>query len=303
MHRLAAVCVLLALIAGLSLALATPAFAWTTVNKIAYHFSAHNNTGLQVNDAAIRVSSARFVAGAPPVWRPPALQNAWSGAWPLTANTVTGPWRRITFGGAQYPSLPPSSTVWFNADFFTSYAPPVLSQGWFRWSVNGTPVGPWRWLGWRWGSDPSLYNPPANPDGSPNNHDMVVTNLQFAVSPERIPNDETTLDNPDVQDLFAASQDPVRPGPIVVQPDSFFDVVLDSSITEPTVDGTTVLATGSVEDELGEPRPFLVQFIAERELEPDVVPASRPLTIALLGIVGIVLAAAFLLKTTGRFSA
>ncbi len=305
-------CVLILLVAGVVALSADPAFAWTRVNKIAYHFWAHNNTGVPVNDATIRASSARFIPGLPPIWQAPRLQSGWAGTgwppvplWAVTGNAVTGIWRRVTFGGVQYPLLPPSSLVWFNADFRTNLPPPVLSQAWFRWTQNGVPVGPWRWLGWRWGSDPSLYNPPENPDGTPNTQDMVVTDLQFASSPTRIPNDETTLDNPEVQALFAASQDPVRPGPIVVQPDSFFDVFLDVSIPEPTVDGSTVLATGNVEDEFGESRPFVVQFIAEPGPfeEPAPVPASRPLTLAMLGFIGIVLSATFLLRRTSRVTA
>lgn len=59
---------------------------------------------------------------------------------------------------------------------------------------------------------PSPVQSPERPDGSANVDDMVVRDLQFAVSPERIPSDETTLDNPIVQDLFTAFADPLRAG-------------------------------------------------------------------------------------------
>lgn len=236
-----------------------PVFGWGLVNKHAYHFLAHNNTGGNVNDAMVWGTVRGLVPLTP--WQPPRLQAAWSSAWPFTGTGIAGIWRWVRFGPGGW--LPPSSLVWFNVDFFTHKPAPAVSTAWFRWTANGVQVGPWRWLGWRVGSEPALYNPAERPDGSPNPNIMVVRDLQFAVSPERIPNDETTLDNPVVQDLFAHSADPVRPGPIEVPPDSFFDVFVDPSITEPRPEGSTVLATGTVEDENREPQPFVVQFIAE----------------------------------------
>lgn len=271
------------LVGGLLFGTVAPAFAWRLVNKHAYHFLAHNNTGVNVNDAMVWGTIRGLQPPTP--WQPPHLQLAWSSAWPFTGTGIFGIWRWVRFGPGAWQ--PPSSEVWFNVDFFfPRYKKPVtVSTAWFRWTVNGVQVGPWRWLGWRVGSAPALFNPAERPDGSPNVQNMVVRDLQFAVSPTRIPNDQTILGDPQVEAAFAASADPVRPGPIDVPPDSFFDVLdLHPGITEPQVGGSTVLARGTVKDESGEPQPFVVQFIAEEDGPPTGVNTYWLAALALLAM-------------------
>lgn len=274
------------LVGGLLFGTVAPALAWRRVNKHAYHFWAHNNTRVDVNDAMVWGTIRGWWPSTR--WQPPHLQAAWSSAWPFTGTGTIGIWRWVKF--ADYSRwLPPSSVVWFNVDFFAPRHKRgvTVSTAWFRWTVNSSPVGPWRWLGWRVGSTPALFNPPERPDGTPNTNYLVVTDLQFAMSPTRIPNDQTILGDPQVEAAFAASLDPVRPGPIGVAPNSFFDVFtppIHPSITEPVVGGSTVLVRGTVEDESGEPRPFVVQFIAEKEPPPTGVNTYWLAALALLAM-------------------
>ncbi|MDP1809277.1 MAG: hypothetical protein Q8L35_07075 [Actinomycetota bacterium] len=115
---------------------------------------------------------------------------------------------------------------------------------------------------------------------------MVVTNLRFANSPAPVGGDELTLDNPEVQGLFASSPDSTRSGPIVVAPgeESSISPPMDAGILDPVSGGRTVLMAGEVEDSSGTPTPFVVEYIAD---EPTPTPSSSAWSIFALLIVAI----------------
>jgi hypothetical protein len=237
-----------------------PAFGWGTVTKHAYHFNMQNQTGADVNDALVWCTAKR---GGP--WFPPQVIGVWSSTgWPISFPIAPAPFKQVKFGPGT-PPVPNLGSRWFNIDFLVTGGFPLhFTHAWFKWTKDNVQVGSWVALGWRIASPPALYNPATRPDGTPNTNNMIVRNIQFAVSPSRIANDSTTLDNPIVIGLFASSCDPIRPGPSSVTPDAVMEIPIDCNfITEPQPGGSTVLVKGTVEDENGVQVPFVVQFIAE----------------------------------------
>ncbi|MBI4685330.1 MAG: PKD domain-containing protein [Nitrospirae bacterium] len=248
------------------------------VNKHAYHFKVHQFNPL-ANNAVIWSSVWNWPWGlwGPwwpwGIWNAPVLQSAWSScfsewnAWTWT--WPWGGWRVVNFWGRDIPYC---TSCWFNVDFRSSIRPLTVSSAFFRWTLNNNFVGPWIWLGWKFTSPHTLYNPEMLPDDTLNTHTMTVRDIQFASSPARIPNEETTLDNPAVLDLFAASSDPVRPGSFTVLPGHELQITPEpdpNTIPDPEIEGRTVLAKGEIlvpgvgEGGADEWMPFVLQFIAE----------------------------------------
>ena len=238
--------------------------AWET-NKHAYHFGMHQFNPGGANDAMVWATAWSSTR----IWRPPILQKAWTNCFPKRKGwiltKIVRPWRMVKFG---YAHIPYCKWCWFNVDFYVRSLPPYISTAWFRWTLDNQGIGRWVWLGWRVSSPAALYNPATDPDGNPA-EDMVVRNIQFANSPTRIPNDQTTLDNLEVVALFAASQDQGRLGPFIVHPGT--EVIIDPVpvVDEPVVGGRTVLAKGEIEvpEAEGGLIPFVMQFIAEKDRE------------------------------------
>lgn len=135
-------------------------------------------------------------------------------------------------------------------------------------------------------SPPVFPNPTETPEGTPNTSDMLIRNLQFAVSPSKIGGEELSLDNPTVQNLFSSSSDPLRPGPFVITPGNSYQPVLNASIVDPQPGGTTVLCKGTVDDEDGVPQDFLFQFIAEADTPVGYNPQWLIITLICLSVVG-----------------
>ncbi len=294
-HGMAWLCTVALLAMGALMGSAGPAYSWGYVTNHAYHFFAWNGTGGNVNGGEF-LCTGTTLPQYPGAWRPPILWRAWSMFWLGKAQGVTGPWRWATIGPPPGPPIwPPGGLVWFNCDYgMRGWGPGKITNAWFRLTLNGAPVTPWRWLGWRIASPPALYNPAVGPDG-PNSEVMVVDSLHFAVSPTAIPNEETTLDNPEVVALFATSPDPIR-GANNVNVDSFFDILdLHPSITEPRVGGQTVLATGTVrpmsDQSPGAATRFIVQFTAQ----PD-VPATSQMTLVIIALCLLAMGSLIVLK-------
>ena len=142
-------------------------------------------------------------------------------------------------------------------------------------------------------SPPVFFNPTETPEGAPNATNMVIRNLQFAVSPSAIGGgEEFSLDNPTVAGLFSASQDPLRSGPFTIAPGSSYQPVLDASIVDPQPGGSTVICKGTVEDEFGDPQEFLLQFIAGS----DPAPVGYNPTWIIATLIALVLAGGFILR-------
>jgi len=237
---------------------------WGKVNKHAYHFKKHQSNPFPVNDATV-ISS--FWDWWLRIWYPPRVQYAWNRCtFPNQNNWVLGVWRGVTFYGN---NIPYCTWCWFNVQFKAEIRPLTRSVAFFRWTKDGAYVGPWNWLGWRMASPPALYNHTTFPDDTTNTKNLVVRNLQFASSPTLIPNDETTLDNPLVVDLFSASTDPLRTGPFAVCPGNYLEPeppLNPVDVPEPEIGGYTVLAKGEIwEEENQEWEPFVMQFIAEED--------------------------------------
>ena len=168
--------------------------------------------------------------------------------------------------------MPPGGTVWKNVYIRVPGAnPPWESAAFDQWTLDGVPVGPAFAVGFCISSPVRIGNPSVTPDGTANTADMVVRNLQFAQSPQRIPNEQLTLEDPTAIALFAASPDPVRPGPFTVPPGNCQDVSpdIDPSITapQPQPNGQTVLVKGIVEDSQGNQYDFVAQFMPEPTVE------------------------------------
>ncbi len=272
---------------------AGPAYSWGLVTNHAYHFFMRNTTGQNVNDAEVWCTGTTIPPW-PLGWRPPILWRAWSFPWPFWTQGVNGIWRWVRFAPPPGPAFwPPNFPAWFNCDYsMRGWGMVKVTSAWFRWTLNGNPIGPWRWLGWRVGSPPALYNPGTGPDGT-NTNVIVVDSLHFAQSPTAIPNDATTLDNPLVVSLLAASPDIYRTAtPVNVE--SFFDILdLHPSITEPKVGGQTVLATGVVQQQTGDPERtrFVMQFTAQ----PD-VPATSQMTLVIIALCLLAMGSLIVLK-------
>jgi len=269
-------------------ALVTPAFAWNTP-KHQYHLQVKNNTGGFVNDDSIYVMS-RSGNGpwvAPTLSAPPFSATAGWG-WVFPAGVV-GNSLGIKFVG---PMMPPGATVWKNVYVTVpGNGNPWQSAIFERWTLNGVAVGNRVALGFCTSSPAKIANPSVTPEGTTNTTNVVVRNLQFAQSPQYIPNDQLTLDNPTAIALFAASVDPVRAGPIIATPGTCQDISpdIDPSIGAPISGGRTVLAKGLVEDFSGNQYAFVAQFVAP---DPTGVPGlTAPglivLTILLLAVVTI----------------
>jgi PKD repeat protein len=226
-----------------------------------YHFKVHQFNLEGANDATVWCTVRDWPWGG---WNRPFLLKAWSSCFSMWGTWTSGIWRAIGFFGEDIHYC---TWCWFNIIFrWESWKPLHMSTAWFRWTKDGTYVGPWVWLGWRVASTPALFNPLTLPDETPNTQDLVVRNLQFAGSPERIPNDETTLDNPLVQELFAESLDPIRTEEIVVHPGGEVEPTpaIHESIPGPEVAGSTALARGEIwNEEKGEWILFVMQFVAE----------------------------------------
>jgi hypothetical protein len=269
--------VVLALVVGaIVLGPATEARAWDAVRVHGYDFeNVVNASGGPVSGARLNVfASANGVTGCPDL-----LNTSNTMSWASVNSCVAGPYREILLGlGATLNNGFPAS---FNARVrILGAGPTFLSIATLRYrrSLDGIPDGPLTVLGWQVGSPPTLVNPATTPDGA-NPKTMMVRNLQFAESccgP---------LDNPTIAStaaLFAASADPVRPGPINggIAPGASFTIPdVHSSITDPAPAGSTVLAKGTVEDANGNQIPFLVQFAV-----PPGGPGSSPLTLIMLAL-------------------
>lgn len=229
-------------------------------NKHAYHFWIHQQYTEVANDAMVWATAWKWPGGG---WGAPGIQHVWSSCFFPNWNTWTqGIWRGVRFWGNDIPYC---TWCWFNVDFYWKPCTKNISTAFFRWTKDGNYVGPWIWLGWRFSSPPALYNPEEFPDGNQNTDDMIVRYVQFANSPTRIPNDETTLDNPKVQHLFETSLDPLREGPFIVPPSHLHEFEVDQNVVlEPEIEGRTVLVKGEIwVGDAGEWMPFVVQFIAE----------------------------------------
>jgi hypothetical protein len=268
-------------------ALATPAFAWNTPYH-QYHLQAKNNTGSFVNDDSIYVMS-RSDNGpwvAPTLSAPPFTpEPGWGWAPPAT---VIGNSLGIKFVG---PLTPSGAPVWKNVYIkVPGDGNPWQSCIFEQWTLNGVPVGKRVALGFCTSSPAKIANPNVTPEGTANTANMVVRNLQFAQSPQYIPNDQLTLDSPTAIALFAASADPVRPGPITATPGTCQDISpdIDSSIGAPLSSGRTVLAKGTVEDADGNQYAFVAQFVAPPTALPGLTaPGQIVLTILLIAAVAI----------------
>lgn len=281
--------VVLALVVGaIVLGAATEARAWDAVRVHGYSFEdVVNASGGPVAGARLNVfASANAVSGCPDL-----LNTGTTLTWASANSCVAGPYREIAFGlGAPLAALGIAS---FNARVrILGAGPTFLSIATLRYKNGaGVPVGALTVLGWQVGSPPTLVNPATTPDGA-NPKTMMVRNLQFAESccgP---------LDNPTIAStaaLFAASADPVRPGPINggIAPGASFTIAdVDPSITDPAPAGSTVLAKGTVEDANGNQIPFLVQFAV-----PPGGPGSSPLTLILLALAMVTLGALYVWRS------
>ena len=155
-----------------------------------------------------------------------------------------------------------------------------------RWTLSNVAVSGVRLPGWRWASQPVLFNPDVDVDEAgneiANTQNLVVTNVQFALSPSRL-GDETTLDNPQVTALFAASSDANRPGPLTVAPGQEL-ALTPSGLGDPVSGGRTLLVKGEVLDDEGVSSPFMMEWIAVPSAAPPVsTPASSSWSLVLCG--------------------
>lgn len=248
----------LALLVATSLAVlgsARPAAAWHTPRQT-WHIPMVNHTGGLVNDCTVKIMTIGLGKPAPTLmgWRTTVP------GWVLTGSSQVGSTLVLTFAG---PALGPGQFIWINPDVLIPGNGPEWDDfAWYQWTLNGNPVGLQVPLGFCVDSPPRLGNTATMPDGTPNTTNVVVRNLQFAVSPQVIPNDQVTLDNPAVVSLFSASADPVKPGPFTVTPGNCLTIAnVDPSITAPVAGGQSVLAKGTTQDSGGQEYDFVVQFI------------------------------------------
>lgn len=261
---------------------AAPASAWNSPLH-QYHVRVVNNTGGNVNDLRIRVST-RAGGG---LWQPPVAVAGFSitpgwGVVPPPVNTTTS--TTITFEG---PIIPPGAWGWFNVYVrCPNTGTPYESVVWYQWTFNGAPVGDEISYGFCVSSPANIGNPSIRWDGSPNVSNVVVRNLQFANVSSAISNETLTLDNLAAQAAFAASADPVRPGPFVVPPGNCLNIAdLHASIGPPVGNGRAVLVKGTVQDQSGNQYDFVSQF----EALPPGVPGASPVALVVLaiGIIGL----------------
>ena len=113
-----------------------------------------------------------------------------------------------------------------------------------------------------WASQPRLYNPAEVPDDNDNmvanTSTLVVTNIKFAQGYGG--GEALSLDDPQVAMAFATSTDATRSGPILVTPGGTVDLsAMPATIVDPDAGGS-ILMKGEVQDQLGNPVPFIVQF-------------------------------------------
>jgi hypothetical protein len=238
---------------GLLLGSATVASAWTA-NKHTYHFKMHQKVQPKTTSAVV---AARVRNDGGP-WYAPRVQGAATNCFPKKATWTAGITRYVRFFGA---TVPYCRSCWFHTEFRLKSGPPqFISVAHFSWTG-----GPWVSLGTKVSSDPVFFQPERDPDCDAMQYGGI-RNIQFADSHTRIPNEETTTDNPVVQNL---PWDDVRVGPFYFAPPTF-EYVPDPppNVGPPEIGGRTVLARGEIEVE-GEWIPFLVQFIQEEEEAED----------------------------------
>jgi len=280
-----------------------PAFAqWRNTRFHAYHVKEVNNTGGNVNDNHFRIM-CRSGGGN---WMPPILLGAFvlrPAGWGFAAPAVVvGNALEVTFEG---PVIAPGEDTWKNVHIrVPGEDGPWESVAWFQWTLDGQPVGGETALGFCVSSTTSpplkIGNPSERPDGSTNTSNMVVRNLKFAQSPEHIPNDQLTLEDPTAIALFAASPDPVRAGPFTATPGTCleFSPAIHSSILPPQGFGRTVLVKGTVEDGVGNQYDFVVQF-SQATIMPGIsTPGMIVLVVLLLAVTAVWFA-----RTRGRKTA
>ena len=266
------------------------AIAWTAqVHE--YHILEINRTGGFVNDNHVRVMSrsgfgpwqAQTIT---PGTMPYSVTAGWAWAPPAV---VMGNSLVINFTG---PTVGPLSTAWKNFRITVPGSnPPWESAAFFQWTLNGNPVGQEVAVGFCVSSPAGIDNPSVRPDGTPNTTNMIIRNIQFAQSPQAIPNTQLTLDDPTTISLFNASQDQVRPGPFIATPGTCLDITPDihPSISAPAPGGQTVLVKGITESPTGDQYSFVVQFINPAPTSSGSIPvAPLPvligLTILLIGM-------------------
>jgi len=227
-------------------------------------------------------------------WSPqfsPALIWAYASpsGWGTYSSTVANSplyWRMT-----QWSSKPPISNqlVTFKIRYAIREHMPKRIWARQRWTLSNVPFGGVRLPGFKYGSQPVLYNSGVDLDDAgneiANTHDMVVTNLRFAQSPSQIGSEELSLDNPVVQNLFSTSPDTNRPGPMVVAPGEQVEMSA-SRLGDPVSGGRTLLLKGEVEDEAGSTVPFLIQWTAEEPATAS-VPASSTWSLTLCGVLAL----------------
>lgn len=278
---------------------AAPAFAqWRNTRFHQYHFREVNNTGGNVNDNHIRIMS-RSSGGN---WTAPELLGTFMlrpATWAfIPPAVVVGNALVVSFAG---PVIPPGGDTWKNVYIrVPGEDGPWESVAFFQWTLDGQPVGGETALGFCISptSPPvKIGNPSVRPDGSTNTSNMVVRNLKFAQSPEYIPNDELTLENPAAIALFAASPDPERAGPFTATPGTCleFSPAMHSSILPPQGLGRSVLAKGTVEDGSGNQYDFVVQFTPS-----TVLPGVSPPGVIVLVVLLLAVSAVWFARTRGR---
>jgi hypothetical protein len=201
-RKLILLCSILPASVTLLLSSATVASAWTS-NKHSYHFKMHQN--LRPKSTSAFVAGRAQNDGSP--WYPPGVQSASTSRFPKRTTWTAGSTRYVRFYG---PTVPYCRRCWFHTEFHLRPGPlPSVSMARFSW--NG---GPWISLGSKTSSDPVFFNPLTDPDCNLS-ETIYIRNIQLANSETRIPSEETTTDNPVVQNLY---WDPVRVGPFPIPP-------------------------------------------------------------------------------------
>jgi hypothetical protein len=238
------------------------------------------------------------------------------------ANRPT-PWTKVEYGQQPYsPWYYYASGVTTSTTFHTKLEIPAANnpseKTWWAEIRYTSTVGPWTpsvvqpypvyhtgtttmdplstvGLGVHVASQPALFNSAVTVDDSDtevaNTSNMIVTNVQYAWAAATIGIDETTLDNPVVQGLFAASPDPVRPGPFVVAPGETLALSnMPPSMQTADTSGGTLLMKCDVQNSDGQPVPFVMQFDAV-DAPPTPTPASSWWSVLALLACGIAVAA------------
>jgi hypothetical protein len=306
-----------ALGAILVLGWSTPAFAGYWNTNLTISLAPTSPPSGDWNGAELWVTEKTQPAGSL-TWSPnfhPGLGQGQSSMWGTYANcfNINNHWDRLIFGSTS------STHTWVGGppvSFFSTWHSPASLEpckkqwAWkFRWVRNNPPFNPlngwvlsgpsfytlqWFYMGTQMGSQPSLYNPDIVPDDNGNDvantTALVVTNVQYAQSPSLIAGSSLSLDNPAVQALFAGSGDTARPGPFTVAPGATLDMSpAPFAVGDLTPGGGTVLMKGEVMTSAGTALPFVIQFAADPAVAAT--PASSPWSVALLGIVGMIVVA------------